>query len=123
MWLVPTLPLETNYHLISSFKHIQDGAPQSKDMIDLFTRMNLHPSPTIVDLDARADTDVLQPILFRLTESTSLPIILIGGAPLPVADVEHLHQAGELRALLAEAGASSEGSKRPRFTDERRRWQ
>lgn len=38
----------------------------------------MHPPPTFIDVDTRADASILEPLLRRLTDM-DLPIILIGG--------------------------------------------
>ncbi len=94
--------------------------------------MDLNPPPTIFDVDQRgpylrgfflslwliissADADVLAPLLFRLTNSTELPILLIGGKPAGSMDtIRELNSAETLKALIIEAGALPDSSKKHR---------
>ncbi len=70
--------------------------------------MNLHPAPTIMDVDIRDDADVLKPILLRLTSASDLPILLIGGKPVgSVTDIRDMTESGELLRKIKAAGAVS----------------
>lgn len=61
------------------------------------------------------DADVLIPLLFRLTNSTELPILLIGGTPVGSIDtIRELNASGQLQALVTRAGAVLDGSKKHR---------
>jgi hypothetical protein len=61
------------------------------------------------------DAGVLIPLLFRLTNSTELPILLIGGKPVGSIDtIRELDANGELKALVTHAGAVLDGSKKRR---------
>ena len=52
------------------------------------------------------DAEVLIPLLFRLTEASELPILLVGGEPVGGLDeVRALEASGQLRPLIAESGA------------------
>ena len=59
-----------------------------------------------------ADEFVLVPLLYRLTSSTSLPILLIGGelAP-PMPELRYLKDKGELRRMVEKAGAQYNGAR------------
>jgi hypothetical protein len=60
------------------------------------------------------DADVLIPLLFRLTNSTELPILLIGGKPIGSMNlIRELNADGRLPAFALLAGA--------RFDDSRKR--
>lgn len=62
-----------------------------------------------------ADADVLIPLLFRLTDSSELPILLIGGKPVGSMDtIRELSSTGQLKALATHAGAVLDGAKKPR---------
>ena len=100
--------------------------------------MHLSPSPTIFGVDQRggypqlccisgiapltmisshplADADVLIPLLFRLTGSTELPILLIGGKPVGSMDtIRDLNSSEQLKALVTQAGAIVDGAKKRR---------
>ena len=75
--------------------------------------MRLRPAPTIIDVDIRDDADVLTQIIVRITSSSSLPVLLIGGKY--VGSIDHiraLNQTGKLRELIALSGAVIDGAKR-----------
>jgi glutaredoxin len=75
--------------------------------------MYLKPAPTIIDVDIRDDADVLAPIIARVTSSTDLPVLLIGGKYVGSIDqIRALDQRGELRRLIAASGAVIDGVKR-----------
>lgn len=95
--------------------------------------MDLKPPATIFDVDQRgpclrlislfivanlissADADVITPLLFRLTDATELPILLIGGKPVGSMDtIRELNSTRTLRALATEAGALPDSSKKHR---------
>lgn len=60
-----------------------------------------------------ADAQVLIPLLYRLTASDSLPILLIGGSPVGSVDaIRELDASGELKKRVTEAGAVVDGAKR-----------
>ncbi|KAL7417821.1 hypothetical protein BDY24DRAFT_367712 [Mrakia frigida] len=61
----------------------------------------------LVYIDRRPDTLVLTPLLTRLTSTTTLPSVLIGGVP--VGGFEHLkilHDSNKLAGILTHAGAT-----------------
>jgi hypothetical protein len=62
-----------------------------------------------------ADAGVLTPLLFRLTDSTELPILLIGGIPVGSIDmIRQLDADGKLKELVISAGAIPDSSKKPK---------
>jgi|SRR5712672_2783307 len=102
--------------------------------------MDLKPPPTIFDIDQRgqlsqdpnlplrtksslflADADVLTPLLFRLTDLTELPILLIGGTSVGSIDnIRQLDADGRLKDLVIKAGAIPDSSKKHRARKGRR---
>ncbi|KAI0247292.1 hypothetical protein BJV78DRAFT_1276947 [Lactifluus subvellereus] len=87
----------------------------SRELKSILQAMNLKPAPTIFDVDQRDDAGVLIPLLFRLTNSTELPILLIGGMPVGSMDtIRELNANGQLKALVTRAGAVLGGSKKHR---------
>jgi glutaredoxin-related protein len=59
------------------------------------------------------DAEVLIPLLHRLTSSTDLPLMLVGGKPVGSMDViRELNESGELQKLITNAGAVIDGSKK-----------
>lgn len=53
------------------------------------------------------------PLLYRLTSSDSLPILLIGGKPVGSIDaIRELDASGELKQMVTEAGAVIDGAKK-----------
>jgi hypothetical protein len=89
---------------------------RSREIKTILDEMNLSPPPTIFDVDQRADADVLTPLLFRLTSSTELPILLVGGQTVTTASSElnALLLSGELHRIIAEAGAVHDSRRRKR---------
>jgi len=81
----------------------------------MITDMNLSPPPTIFDVDQRDDANVLTPLLYRLTSSIELPILLIGGTPVgTVSQISALFESGDLRRIITDAGAIIDGAPRKR---------
>lgn len=88
-------------------------SPASREVKAMLARMNLRPAPTIIDVDIRDDAEVLQPIVYRLTSSSELPVLLIGGKPVgTIEEIRLLDASGELRKLVANSGAVIDGVKR-----------
>lgn len=59
------------------------------------------------------DADVLIPLLHRLTSSTDLPLMLIGGKPVGSMDtIRDLNESGKLHKLITNAGAVIDGAKK-----------
>jgi hypothetical protein len=72
--------------------------------------MNLRPEPTIFEVDLRDDFTVLAPLLYRLTASTDLPVLLVGGMPVgSLQDIRDLEEKGQLKELITSAGAVIDG--------------
>lgn len=117
---------------------VQTVSPISRELKSILDAMHIRPSPTIFGIDQRggyprmycypgtgpltkavshplADADVLIPLLFRLTDSSELPILLIGGKPVGSMDtIRELSSTGQLKALATHAGAVLDGAKKPR---------
>lgn len=59
------------------------------------------------------DADVLIPLLHRLTSSTGLPLLLIGGKPVgSTATIRELNESGELAKMITDAGSIIDGPKK-----------
>ncbi|KAH9032449.1 hypothetical protein EDB85DRAFT_1955856 [Lactarius pseudohatsudake] len=87
----------------------------SRELKTILDGMDLKPTPTLFGVDQRADAGVLIPLLFRLTNTSELPILLIGGKPVGSMDtIRELHTNGQLKVLAAHAGAVLDGSKKRR---------
>ena len=77
--------------------------------------MNLHPMPTIIDVDIRDDAHVLKPTILRLTSSSDLPVLLIGGKSVgSMTEFREMAESGELERRIHEAGARSVEKKKKR---------
>lgn len=128
-------------------------SPIGRDLRTLIATYNLAPRPVVWELDARGtcapaptgssspefcteDADVIIPLVYRLTNSTELPVLLIGGQAvgLPFLDgsvadspaiidqsisarsvferVKGLHGSGELEKLIQNAGGIIGGKKK-----------
>ncbi|KAK7043214.1 hypothetical protein VNI00_008568 [Paramarasmius palmivorus] len=82
----------------------------SREIKKYLTSLHLQPPPTIIDVDMRDDSEVLTPLLYRLTSSAELPILLIGGKPIGTTEVFREKAAsGELQQQIREAGAIING--------------
>lgn len=111
----------------------QTVSPVSRELKSILDGLKLKPSPTVFGVDQRgeypprcvpfwawsadsylsADADVLIPLLFRLTDSSELPILLIGGRPVGSMDtIRELETNGQLKALATRAGAVVDDSKK-----------
>jgi glutaredoxin-related protein len=90
-------------------------SPVSRELKSILDALNVTPYPTIFGVDLRADADVLVPLLFRLTDTSELPILLVGGKPVGSMDtIRELHTNGQLKALVTHAGAVLDDSKKRR---------
>ncbi|KAJ3481741.1 hypothetical protein NLI96_g7456 [Meripilus lineatus] len=88
-------------------------SPVARELKQMLVDMNLFPSPTIVELDQRTDEDVLTPLLFRLTSTKELPILLVGGHTVgSVPEIRYLNTKGDLKTMITRAGAVIDGGKK-----------
>jgi len=92
----------------------------SREVRYLLANMNLNPAPLIVEVDQRQDAHVVMPLLARLTNVPTLPLLLIGGRPVGaeavdakelIAEIRRLHETGELTRRVVEAGATVQPGK------------
>ncbi|KAF8635190.1 hypothetical protein AX17_003966 [Amanita inopinata Kibby_2008] len=89
----------------------------SREVKSLLAGMHLRPAPTIIDVDIRDDVDVLIPLISRLTGNAELPVLIVGGKLLgSLPEIRVLERNGELRNLIAAAGAVIDGAKRKKHT-------
>ncbi|TDL26173.1 hypothetical protein BD410DRAFT_784227 [Rickenella mellea] len=89
-------------------------SPASREIKKIIGEMNLRPEPTIFEVDQRVDTEVLSPLLLRLTRAHELPVLVIGGEPIRAGDMPALRavaKSGKLRTLAKAAGAIVDGGK------------
>jgi hypothetical protein len=88
-------------------------SPDTREIRAIVDKLNLLPGPTVFDVDQRPDAAVLEPLLFRLTNATELPVLLIGGSPVGGLHAVHELQAeGALPRLIEIAGAKVNGKKK-----------
>ncbi|KAI0071786.1 hypothetical protein K474DRAFT_1606324 [Panus rudis PR-1116 ss-1] len=88
-------------------------SPVSREFKQMLEDMNLLPSPTIIDVDVRPDETVLTALLYRLTSTSDLPILLIGGKTLgSIPEIRYLHSKGELARMISRAGGIVDGAKK-----------
>ncbi|THU86557.1 hypothetical protein K435DRAFT_559179, partial [Dendrothele bispora CBS 962.96] len=81
-------------------------SPLSREIKSYLHSLNLVPSPTIIDIDVRDDAEVLKPLVQRLTSSTDLPVLLVGGQSMgSMADIRDMVESGELKQRILDAGA------------------
>ncbi|KAF9063395.1 hypothetical protein BDP27DRAFT_1232217 [Rhodocollybia butyracea] len=88
-------------------------SPVSREIKAVLYSMNLHPAPTIIDVDIRDDAEVLKPMLLRLTSSSDLPVLLVGGKSVgSITDIREMVESGELERRIHRAGAKTIEKKR-----------
>ncbi|KAI0044982.1 hypothetical protein FA95DRAFT_1583555 [Auriscalpium vulgare] len=86
-------------------------SPISREAKSILQDMKLRPEPTIFEVDQRPDAEVLVPLLHRLTNTTILPILLIGGTSVgTIEDIRDLDARGDLRKAVTAAGAEVGGA-------------
>ncbi|KAI9062820.1 hypothetical protein FKP32DRAFT_1676741 [Trametes sanguinea] len=85
----------------------------SREIKQILSGMHLLPAPVIVDVDERPDENVLVPLLYRLTSTNELPILLIGGQTVgSPKEIRYLAHKGELQRLITEAGGVIDGARK-----------
>jgi len=87
----------------------------TRELRSLVDSFNLRPTPIVIDINERVDVEVLEPVLHRLTGSSSFPILLVHGVLIDASTadrVEELDKSGTLKKLFGEAGAVINGGKR-----------
>lgn len=85
----------------------------SREVRRIVSNLDLRPPPVVIEVDQREDADVLIPLLHRLTSSTDLPLMLIGGKPVGSMDIiRDLNESGKLHNLITNAGAVIDGAKK-----------
>ncbi|KAI0949015.1 hypothetical protein AcW1_008732 [Taiwanofungus camphoratus] len=88
-------------------------SPISRELKQILADMYLRPSPTIIEVDQRPDESVLAPLLFRLTSTSELPILLIGGRTVgSIQEIRYLKEKGELQRMISNAGAEINAARR-----------
>ncbi|KAI0335154.1 hypothetical protein GY45DRAFT_987328 [Cubamyces sp. BRFM 1775] len=88
-------------------------SPISREIKQVLADMYLRPAPTIVDVDQRPDENVLVPLLYRLTSTNELPILLIGGRTVgSPREIRYLAAKGELQRLITDAGGVIDGARK-----------
>ncbi|KAF9527345.1 hypothetical protein CPB83DRAFT_895359 [Crepidotus variabilis] len=87
-------------------------SPAARELKAILNDLYLKPAPTIIDVDVREDSDILTPMLARLT-GTDLPVLLIGGKVIgSTKEARALLERKELQKMITEAGAQIDGAKR-----------
>ncbi|KAI0358518.1 hypothetical protein OH77DRAFT_1397128 [Trametes cingulata] len=88
-------------------------SPLSREIKQVLADLYLRPAPTIVDVDQRPDENVLVPLLYRLTSTNELPILLIGGRTIgSPKEIRYLAAKGELQRLITAAGGVIDGARK-----------
>ncbi|KAI0829848.1 hypothetical protein BC628DRAFT_1416861 [Trametes gibbosa] len=88
-------------------------SPVSREIKQVLADLYLRPAPTIVDVDQRPDESVLVPLLFRLTATKELPILLVAGQTVGSAkEIRYLAAKGELQRLITDAGGVVDGARK-----------
>lgn len=87
----------------------------TRELRSLIDSFNLRPTPIVIEVHERVDADTLEPVLSRLTGSSSFPILLVHGILIDVSTgdrIEELKNSGTLEKMVSEAGAIINGGKR-----------
>ncbi|KAI0663449.1 hypothetical protein C8Q70DRAFT_906716 [Cubamyces menziesii] len=88
-------------------------SPISREIKQVLADLYLRPAPTIVDVDQRPDENVLVPLLYRLTSTNELPILLVGGRTVgSPREIRYLAAKGELQRLITDAGGVIDGARK-----------
>ena len=111
---------------------MQMRSSASRELKQMLSDLNLKPEPVIIEVEHRrkcltyaerspltrrdyqtADEDVLRPLLRRLTSTTDIPILLVGGRTVGTAEeIRYLFKKGELARKMNEAGALVNGNRK-----------
>ncbi|EJD47009.1 hypothetical protein AURDEDRAFT_29744, partial [Auricularia subglabra TFB-10046 SS5] len=84
--------------------------PDSREMKSTILGLKLYPDPTILEVDQRVDSDVIHPLLQRLTGAKTLPVAIIGGKAVGSMDeFRAMVESGKLKQLITAAGAVVNG--------------
>lgn len=84
----------------------QSWSSRSRQVKAMISELNLSPPPTVFDVDEREDASVLIPLLYRITSSTELPILLVGGKPIgTLSQISSSFESGDLHEMVSAAGA------------------
>jgi hypothetical protein len=79
----------------------------------ILDKLNLAPAPTVFEVNQRPDGAILETLLERLANATTLPLVLIGGNPVGgLAEISILEREGTLPRLVEIAGAKVDGKKK-----------
>jgi len=85
----------------------------SREIEAILDKLNLLPGPTVFHVNDRPDGEILEPLIFRLTNATALPLVLIGGTPRGgLRELKNLSADGTLPKLIEIAGAKIDGKKK-----------
>ena len=87
----------------------------TKDVSSVFHSALARPGLCFIRADAfvAADENVLVPLLFRLTETNELPILLVGGRTVGhPKEIKYLAAKGELQKAITEAGGVVDGARK-----------
>ncbi|KAF8629878.1 hypothetical protein AX15_003237 [Amanita polypyramis BW_CC] len=95
------------------FLYSKMHSSNSREVKAILAKLNLYPSPMIIDVDIRNDVEVLMPLLIRLSGYRELPILIVSGKLVgPMSEIRALEKTGELRNIIAASGAVINGIKR-----------
>lgn len=85
--------------------------PYSRAAKDLLQTYELKPPPKIVEVDTRADGDILKRLLLRLTAHGTFPNVVVNGKSLGGSDdVRRLHETGKLKDIFLKANVDIRGN-------------
>ncbi|KAF8326547.1 uncharacterized protein EI90DRAFT_2929741 [Cantharellus anzutake] len=86
--------------------------PASKTVKAILEDLDLSPLPIEMDVDLRSDGERLRRLMYRLTRSKSVPIVLVGGKAIGTVDeFEKQHANGQLHKKILAAGTKIRAGK------------
>jgi len=84
--------------------------PFSKRAKTLLASYKLDPAPKIIEVDLRADAEIVKVILSRLTKHSTFPNVIVRGTSIGGSDnLQGLHDRDELKDLFEKHGVKVKG--------------
>jgi len=93
---------------------VESRSAATRALTTIIDEYNISPPPPVIIVDERSDAQILLPLIQRLTTSSSLPVLLIGGELVgpSIDDIKSMDGDGSLKALIGKAGGVVGGGKR-----------
>jgi len=88
-------------------------SPRAREVKKIVEDYKLLPLPVIIEVDERRDSEVMIPLIQRVTGQDDFPILLVGGQAMGNVDaIRAAHESGRLKIDVAAAGAVIGGSEK-----------